>query len=377
MGRKATTTSAARTGRRRCPRCRTAPVVRSPIPRTSSSSAAATPGSTRRASWPGGAPRSRSSRRTRSAGARPPATAGSSTPGYKLGPDRAPQEVRPGDRQGPLPGDARVVRADQAAHRRRGHRLRLPRARAPRARVRRVARPVPRGGPAEPRVGRRDRGPHPAGAHPRGDRLGRVLRRARGPGQRADSTRAATSPGWPRPRTVAGADLHEGVRATAIRKQADGRFVVETDRGAILARDVFVATNGYTDGVAPSLRRRIIADQELHHRERATPRGPGTGALAERPLVLRHEELPLLLAPLDRPPDDVRRARLDDADVHRPDRRDPPQGAAPRPPAARPVPHRVRVGRQRRLHLRPDAAHGPHQGRRRCTRSAAAAPASR
>jgi glycine/D-amino acid oxidase-like deaminating enzyme len=57
----------------------------------------------------------------------------------------------------------------------------------------------------------------------------------------------------------AGADLHEGVRATAIRKQADGRFVVETDRGAILARDVFVATNGYTDGDAPSLRRRIIA----------------------------------------------------------------------------------------------------------------------
>ena len=56
----------------------------------------------------------------------------------------------------------------------------------------------------------------------------------------------------------AGADLHEGVRAAAIRRQADGRFVVETERGAILARDVFVATNGYTDGVAPSLRRRII-----------------------------------------------------------------------------------------------------------------------
>ena len=56
----------------------------------------------------------------------------------------------------------------------------------------------------------------------------------------------------------AGADLHEGVRARTIRRQADGRFVVETDRGAILADDVFVATNGYTDGVAPSLRRRII-----------------------------------------------------------------------------------------------------------------------
>ena len=56
----------------------------------------------------------------------------------------------------------------------------------------------------------------------------------------------------------AGADLHEGVRARAIRRQADGRFVVETERGAILARDVFVGTNGYTDGVAPTLRRRII-----------------------------------------------------------------------------------------------------------------------
>ena len=56
----------------------------------------------------------------------------------------------------------------------------------------------------------------------------------------------------------AGADLHEDVHARSIRRQADGRFVVETSRGAILARDVFVATNGYTDGVVPSLRRRII-----------------------------------------------------------------------------------------------------------------------
>jgi len=56
----------------------------------------------------------------------------------------------------------------------------------------------------------------------------------------------------------AGAELHEGVRALSVRRQADGRFVVETERGAILARDVLVATNGYTDGVVPSLRRRII-----------------------------------------------------------------------------------------------------------------------
>ena len=56
---------------------------------------------------------------------------------------------------------------------------------------------------------------------------------------------------------LAGADLHEGVRAKRIAK-ADGGFVVETERGLIRARDVFVATNGYTDGVVPSLRRRII-----------------------------------------------------------------------------------------------------------------------
>jgi len=57
---------------------------------------------------------------------------------------------------------------------------------------------------------------------------------------------------------AAGADLHEGVRASAIRRQADGRFIVETNRGAIHATDVMVATNAYTDGAAPSLRRRII-----------------------------------------------------------------------------------------------------------------------
>ena len=57
---------------------------------------------------------------------------------------------------------------------------------------------------------------------------------------------------------AAGADLHEGVRATTIRRQADGRLVVETNRGAILAKDVVVGTNGYTDGVVPWLRRRVI-----------------------------------------------------------------------------------------------------------------------
>jgi glycine/D-amino acid oxidase-like deaminating enzyme len=56
----------------------------------------------------------------------------------------------------------------------------------------------------------------------------------------------------------AGADLHEGVRARTIRRQADGRLVVETDRGAILTKEVVIGTNGYTDGVVPNLRRRVI-----------------------------------------------------------------------------------------------------------------------
>jgi glycine/D-amino acid oxidase-like deaminating enzyme len=56
----------------------------------------------------------------------------------------------------------------------------------------------------------------------------------------------------------AGAELHEGVRVKSLRRQVDKRFVVETGRGAILAKDVLVATNGYTDGVAPGVRRRVI-----------------------------------------------------------------------------------------------------------------------
>ncbi len=58
---------------------------------------------------------------------------------------------------------------------------------------------------------------------------------------------------------AAGASLHEGVRAHHIRRQADGRSVVETSSGAILARDVIVATNGYTGGLTPSLRRRLLS----------------------------------------------------------------------------------------------------------------------
>ncbi|HEY4189540.1 MAG TPA: FAD-binding oxidoreductase [Candidatus Limnocylindrales bacterium] len=58
---------------------------------------------------------------------------------------------------------------------------------------------------------------------------------------------------------VAGAGLYEQAAAVRLRRQADGRTVVETSRGALIAREVIVGTNGYTGGLTPSLRRRIMA----------------------------------------------------------------------------------------------------------------------
>ncbi|HEY7413294.1 MAG TPA: FAD-binding oxidoreductase [Vicinamibacteria bacterium] len=55
----------------------------------------------------------------------------------------------------------------------------------------------------------------------------------------------------------AGADLRPftGVRAV---HRAPGGFRLETAGGALRARDVLVATNGYTGAVAPALRRRVV-----------------------------------------------------------------------------------------------------------------------
>jgi glycine/D-amino acid oxidase-like deaminating enzyme len=58
---------------------------------------------------------------------------------------------------------------------------------------------------------------------------------------------------------AAGVDLHTGVAAQRLARQrmAGGTDVV-TDRGTIRARDVLVATNGYTDGLVPWLRQRVM-----------------------------------------------------------------------------------------------------------------------
>ncbi|WP_374368105.1 NAD(P)/FAD-dependent oxidoreductase [Dongia sp.] len=54
-----------------------------------------------------------------------------------------------------------------------------------------------------------------------------------------------------------GIALHPLTRATKIVRQDEG-FVVATERGQIAAREVILATNGYTDGLVPWLRRRLI-----------------------------------------------------------------------------------------------------------------------
>lgn len=55
----------------------------------------------------------------------------------------------------------------------------------------------------------------------------------------------------------AGATLHARARVHRLERR-ERRFYVETERGALSAEHVLVATNGYTTSVTPQLRRRII-----------------------------------------------------------------------------------------------------------------------
>jgi glycine/D-amino acid oxidase-like deaminating enzyme len=55
-----------------------------------------------------------------------------------------------------------------------------------------------------------------------------------------------------------GAHLYDHTPVIEIRSRRGEGFVVTTPRGQIQARDVLLATNGYTDGLLPPLRRRVI-----------------------------------------------------------------------------------------------------------------------
>jgi glycine/D-amino acid oxidase-like deaminating enzyme len=55
-----------------------------------------------------------------------------------------------------------------------------------------------------------------------------------------------------------GAGLHEMARVTAVRRMPDGLYRLGTSRGQVLARQVLIATDAYTDGAFPWLRRRMV-----------------------------------------------------------------------------------------------------------------------
>ncbi len=57
---------------------------------------------------------------------------------------------------------------------------------------------------------------------------------------------------------AAGVEFHASTPATGIRPLVGGGFEIATPRGSCRARDVIVATNGYTQHVTPWLRRRVI-----------------------------------------------------------------------------------------------------------------------
>ena len=320
--------------------------------------------STPLASWPGGAWRSPCSRPTRSAGAPRPATAASSMPATSGAPASSSRRYGADTGKRALPGDARLVPAGQAAHRRRGHRLRLPRGRPPRAGLRAVARPGARPRPRQPGLRRRRRLRRAPRADPRGDRHRRVLRRARRRGQRpAPSGQVLRRAGRggrraPAPTsTRASGPARSGARpmaASSSRRRAARSWPATCSWPRTATRTAS----------CPSLRRRIMGIGSFIIAVRAAARGPRPRAVAQGPLVLRHQELPVLLARVAGPPDDLRRPRLVPADVDRQDRPDPVEGPARGPSAAGRLPHRVRLGRQRRVHLRPDAARRADEGRR-------------
>ena len=55
-----------------------------------------------------------------------------------------------------------------------------------------------------------------------------------------------------------GAELHEMAKVTGVRRGSDERYRVSTPRGSLSAQQVLLATDGYTDGAFPKLRRRMV-----------------------------------------------------------------------------------------------------------------------
>ena len=274
----------------------------------------------------------------------------------QVGPARADPALRRRDRASALPRDARRLRDRQTADRRRGDRLRLPRSR------------VTSSSPTRRRTSRSSithsrTWPPWVSTRPWSRARGSARRSVRTPTTArwssraaACSTRAATSPAWQPPRIVpaptctrAFAPGRSGARPTG---GSWSRPSAERSSPATCSSPRTATRTAWR----PTLRRRIIPI--------------GSYIIASEPLP---EELARELSPKGRSFFDTKNflyywhvsadrrmvfggrasfmpTSIDHtaAILHR--------GPARGPPAARRLPDRLRLGRQRRLHLRPDAA---------------------
>jgi glycine/D-amino acid oxidase-like deaminating enzyme len=118
------------------------------------------------------------------------------------------------------------------------------------------------------------------------DELGQEISTRRYHGGLTDPAGCSLQPaksvqGLARAAARAGAKLLEGAEVTAIRRTRSG-FEVTTSRGALQAREVLAATNGYTPPALSKLRRRVIpigsnqiatAPLEAEQARRLVPRG--------------------------------------------------------------------------------------------------------
>jgi glycine/D-amino acid oxidase-like deaminating enzyme len=57
---------------------------------------------------------------------------------------------------------------------------------------------------------------------------------------------------------LAGATVHENTRAMKIAKVANGELHISTSRGHLIARDVLIATSGYTSSVTSGVQRKVV-----------------------------------------------------------------------------------------------------------------------
>ena len=136
--------------------------------------------------------------------------------------------------------------------------------------------------------------------------------------RRADgrpATGASTTRDWSGPRSTRARVLHGRTRATRIARRPAGGYRVETTAGHRRgARDVLVATNAYADGCVPELRRRVLPIGSFIIATEPLDADLARSCSPRRSHVLRHEELPLLLAPVTRRSHGVRRTHEPRAD---------------------------------------------------------------